>query len=60
VTYLSGGTATARPAGWPLPVWVPGLSLGTAVLDLPGSLSSGEGHGHRYGPEQDWALPRCG
>ena len=58
VTYLSTGTAVARPEGWPT-TWVPGLSYGTTVLDLASSLLPGAGHGHNYGPEQDWTLPTC-
>lgn len=58
VVYLSTDTALAEPEGWPT-LWVPVLSYGTTVLDLGASLLPTGGHGHRYGPEQDWTLPDC-
>ena len=58
VVYLSADTIVAEPEGWPT-AWVPGLSYGTTVLDLGASLLPAAGHGHSYGPEQDWTLPGC-
>lgn len=58
VGYLRLDTAAAEPEGWPT-VWLPGLSYGTTVLDLWASLSPSHGHGHVYGPEQNWTLPTC-
>lgn len=58
VRYLSGETALSQPEDWPT-TWLPGLSYGTTVLDLGASLLPDAGHGHAYGPEQDWTLPRC-
>lgn len=58
VAYLSATTAVQQPDGWPT-TWLPGLSYGTTVLDLGASLLPDAGHGHTYGPEQDWRLPRC-
>lgn len=58
VTYLSTSTALEQPQGWPT-TWLPGLSYGTTVLDLGASLLPDAGHGHTYGSEQDWGLPRC-
>ena len=59
VIHLSAGTATARPDDWGGALWVPALSYGTTVLDLAASLAPESGHGHQYGPEQDWTLPGC-
>jgi hypothetical protein len=42
--------------GWS---WLPGVSYGTTALDLVTSLAAGDGHGHRYGSEQDWTLRTC-
>ncbi|WP_256838765.1 alpha/beta-hydrolase family protein [Ornithinimicrobium faecis] len=58
VTYLSLDTVIAQPQDWPT-TWLPGLSYGTTVLDLGASLLPDAGHGHMYGPEQDWTLPTC-
>lgn len=58
VVYLTAETAVAQPDGWPT-TWLPGLSYGTTVLDLTASLLPNAGHGHMYGPEQDWTLPTC-
>lgn len=58
VTYLSLDTVVAQPQDWPT-AWLPGLSYGTTVLDLGASLLPDAGHGHMYGPEQDWTLPTC-
>lgn len=59
VIHLTAETATSRPDDWGGGVWLPGLSYGTTVLDLASSLAPDAGHGHEYGPEQDWALPEC-
>ncbi|GAA1145364.1 alpha/beta-hydrolase family protein [Ornithinicoccus hortensis] len=59
VVHLTPGTATSRPEDWGGQVWLPGISYGTTVLDLATSLAPEAGHGHRYGPEQDWTLPTC-
>lgn len=58
VSYLSTDTVLAKPEDWPT-TWLPGLSYGTTVLDLGASLLPDAGHGHSYGPEQDWTLPTC-
>ncbi|MCK0114143.1 alpha/beta hydrolase [Ornithinimicrobium sp. F0845] len=58
VAHLAVRTAWQRPQDWPT-TWLPGLSYATTALDLPASLDPGLGHGHRYGPEQDWSLPEC-
>lgn len=58
IGYLDPGTAYRRPEGWPT-VWVPLLSYGTTWLDTNASLRPPPGHGHQYGAEQDWTLPRC-
>ncbi|NLG20461.1 MAG: hypothetical protein GX555_03380 [Actinomycetales bacterium] len=58
VAHLTVGTAWEPPRDWPA-LWLPGLSYATTVLDLPASLDPEPGHGHRYGPEQDWSLPEC-
>ncbi|WP_114906033.1 alpha/beta-hydrolase family protein [Ornithinimicrobium murale] len=58
VTYLSSDLVLEQPEGWPT-AWLPGLSYGTTVLDLASSLLPDAGHGHMYGPEQDWTLPSC-
>lgn len=58
VAYLSLRTALRPPSGWPA-VWLPLLSYGTTWLDTNASLRPVDGHGHQYGPEQDWSLPDC-
>lgn len=58
VVHLSAETILAQPEQWPT-AWLPGLSYGTTLLDLTASLAPSHGHGHRYGPEQDWSLPTC-
>lgn len=58
VVHLSSDTIFSEPEDWPT-LWVPGLSYGTTVLDLGASLLPAAGHGHSYGPEQDWTLPTC-
>lgn len=58
VVHLSARTAYRRPADWP-GAWVPLLSYGTTWLDTGASLLPQDGHGHRYGAEQDWSLPSC-
>ncbi|WP_109473545.1 alpha/beta-hydrolase family protein [Ornithinimicrobium cavernae] len=58
VYYLAADTALRQPDDWPT-TWLPGLSYGTTVLDLAVSLAPDDGHGHTYGPEQDWTLPAC-
>ena len=58
IRYLTTRTALERPPGWPT-VWVPVLSWGTTWLDTSASLLPAPGHGHVYGAEQDWSLPRC-
>lgn len=46
-----------QPGTWPAPVWLPGVSYLGVTLDLLASLGPPPGHGHVYGPEQDWKLP---
>lgn len=60
VVHLRARTALRRPDGWDGEVWLPLASYGGTVLDLLSSLEVPDGHGHRYGPGEDWSLPRCG
>jgi hypothetical protein len=48
-----------RPASYPAPVWVPGLSYLATSIDAIGALGTPAGHGHVYGPEQGLQLPEC-
>lgn len=60
VVFWTPGTAIRRPDHWPESTpWLPGLSYVTTSLDLVVSLGSEPGHGHVYGEEQSWQLPRC-
>lgn len=59
IVHLVPGTATHRPLRWAGALWLPWVSYGGAAVDTLSSLAPGDGHGHRYGPEQDWTLPTC-
>lgn len=61
VTFWGIATAFERPEGWPGDTpWIPGLSYVTTTLDLVAAQGTAPGHGHVYGNEQPWRLPRCG
>ena len=58
VVRWTPATLWEHPQEWPT-LWLPGVSYLSTTLDLAGSLRPDPGHGHQYGAEQDWALPRC-